>query len=61
MMEITATLDRIEGELAALLLCGDEIVIFNLPAVFLAGSKKGILPILRLRRISLRLMKRRSG
>ena len=40
-MEITATVDRIEGELAVLLLRGDEKVKFNLPVVFLAGIKEG--------------------
>gem|GEM_PF-1703213 len=39
-MEITATVDRIEGELAVLLLRGDEKVKFNLPVVFLAGKKR---------------------
>ena len=40
-MEITATVDRIEGELAVLLLRGDENVKFNLPVVFLAGINEG--------------------
>ena len=40
-MEITATVDRIEGELAILLLRCDEKVNFNLPVVFLAGIKEG--------------------
>ena len=40
-MEITATVDRIEGELAVLLLRGDEKANFNLPVVFLAGIKQG--------------------
>ena len=40
-MEITATVDRIEGELAVLLLREDEKVKFNLPVVFLAGIKEG--------------------
>jgi len=40
-MEITATVDRIEGELAVLLLRGDEKVKFNLPVVFLAGIHEG--------------------
>ena len=40
-MEITATVDRIEGELAVLLLRGDEKIKFNLPVVFLAGIKEG--------------------
>ena len=40
-MEITATVDRIEGELAVLLLRGDEKVKFNLPVVFLAGIYEG--------------------
>ena len=40
-MEITATVDRIEGELAVLLLSGDEKVKFNLPVVFLAGINEG--------------------
>ncbi|MEI6842565.1 MAG: DUF3006 domain-containing protein [Methanomicrobiales archaeon] len=41
MMEITAPVDRIEGELAVLLLRGDEKVNFNLPVVFLAGINDG--------------------
>ena len=40
-MEITAIVDRIEGELAVLLLRGDARVTFNLPVVFLAGIKEG--------------------
>ena len=40
-MEITATVDRIEGGLAVLLLRGDEKIKFNLPLVFLAGIKEG--------------------
>jgi len=40
-MEITAPVDRIEGELAVLLLRGDEKVNFNLPVVFLAGINEG--------------------
>jgi len=40
-MEITATVDRIEGELAILLLRGDAQVTFNLPVVFLAGINEG--------------------
>ena len=40
-MEITATVDRIEGELAVLLLRGDEKVKFNFPVVFLAGINEG--------------------
>ncbi|MCX6701234.1 MAG: DUF3006 domain-containing protein [Methanomicrobiales archaeon] len=40
-MEITATLDRIEGELAVLLLRGDAQIKFNLPVVFLAGINEG--------------------
>jgi len=40
-MEITAPVDRIEGELAVLLLRGDEKVNFNLPVVFLAGINDG--------------------
>ena len=40
-MEITATVDRIEGELAVLLLRGDENVKFNFPVVFLAGINEG--------------------
>ncbi|MCX6699565.1 MAG: DUF3006 domain-containing protein [Methanomicrobiales archaeon] len=40
-MKITATVDRIEGELAVLLLRGDEKVKFNLPAIFLAGIIDG--------------------
>ncbi|MEI6841735.1 MAG: DUF3006 domain-containing protein [Methanomicrobiales archaeon] len=40
-MEITATIDRIEGELAVLLLRGDKKVKFNFPLVFLAGFNKG--------------------
>ena len=40
-MQITATVDRIEGELAVLLLRGDEKVKFNLPVVFLAGINEG--------------------
>jgi len=40
-MEITATVDRIDGELAVLLLRGDEKVKLNLPVVFLAGIKEG--------------------
>ena len=40
-MEITATLDRIEGEMAVLLLRGDAQVIFNSPVVFLAGIHEG--------------------
>jgi len=40
-MEITATVDRIEGELAVLLLRGDEKAKFNLPVVFLAGINEG--------------------
>ncbi len=40
-MEIIATVDRIEGELAVLLLGGDAQVTFNLPVVFLAGINKG--------------------
>ena len=40
-MEITATIDRIEGELAVLLLRGDKKVKFNFPLVFLAGIKEG--------------------
>jgi len=40
-MEIKATLDRIEGEMAVLLFWEDEKVQFNLPAVFLAGIKEG--------------------
>ncbi len=40
-MEITATVDRIEGEFAVLLLRGDAQVTFNLPVVFLAGIKEG--------------------
>ena len=40
-MEITATVDRIEGELAVLLLRGDENIKFNLPLIFLAGIKEG--------------------
>lgn len=34
-------MDRIEGELGFLLLCGDAPVAFNLPVVFLAGIKGG--------------------
>ena len=40
-MEITATMDRIEGDLAVLLLRGDEKVKFNFPVVFLAGINEG--------------------
>jgi len=40
-MEITATMDRIEGVLAVLLLRGDEKVKFNFPVVFLAGINEG--------------------
>ena len=40
-MEITATVDRIEGELAVLLLRGDAQVKFNLPVVFLVGINEG--------------------
>ena len=40
-MEITATVDRIEGELAVLLLRWDEKIKFNLPVVFLAGINEG--------------------
>ena len=40
-MEITATVDRIEGEMAVLLLRGDAQVTFNLPVVFLAGIIDG--------------------
>ena len=40
-MEITATVDRIEGELAVLLLRGDARVTFNLPVVYLAGINEG--------------------
>jgi len=40
-MKIKATVDRIEGEVAVLLLRDDETVKFNLPAVFLAGIKEG--------------------
>ena len=40
-MEITATVDRIEGDLAVFLLRGDGKVKFNLPVVFLAGIKEG--------------------
>ncbi len=40
-MEITATEDRIEGELAVLLLRGDEKANFNLPVFFPAGIKQG--------------------
>ncbi len=60
-MEITATVDRIEGELAVLLLRGDEKVKFNLPVVFLAGINEGDVVILRLRKMLLRRIKRRSG
>ncbi|MEI6842543.1 MAG: hypothetical protein WCK53_14840 [Methanomicrobiales archaeon] len=42
-MEFTATVDRIEGELAVLLLCGDAQAKFNLLMGFLAGLKKGML------------------
>ncbi|MCX6698440.1 MAG: DUF3006 domain-containing protein [Methanomicrobiales archaeon] len=41
MMEISATVDRIEGELAALLFRGDTQITFNLPVVFLAGIHEG--------------------
>ena len=60
-MEITATVDRIEGELAVLRLRGDEKVKFNLPVVFLAGIYEGDLSLSPLRRMSLRPMRRRSG
>ena len=40
-MNITATVDRIDGELVVLLLRGDEKIKFNFPAVFLAGIKEG--------------------
>jgi len=40
-MKITAIVDRIEGELAVLLLRGDAQVTFNLPVVFLAGINEG--------------------
>ena len=40
-MEITASVDRIEGELAVLLLKGDAQFTFNLPVVFLAGINEG--------------------
>ena len=40
-MEITATVDRIEGELAVLFFRGDENVKFNLPLVFPAGINEG--------------------
>jgi len=40
-MEITATVDRIEGGMAVLLLRGDAQVTFNLPAIFLAGIIDG--------------------
>ena len=38
---ITATVDRIEGEVAVLFLCGNTKVTFNLPVVFLAGIHEG--------------------
>ena len=60
-MEITATVDRIEGEMAVLLLCGDAQVTFNLPAIFLVGIIDGILSTLRLRRMPSQPMKCRSG
>ena len=40
-MEITATVDRIEGELAVLLLRADEKIKFNLPVFLLAGMNEG--------------------
>ena len=40
-MNITAIVDRIEGELAVLLLRGDAQVTFNLPVVFLTGINEG--------------------
>ena len=40
-MEITATVDRIEGELAVLLLRGDEKIKFNLPVFLLTGMNEG--------------------
>ncbi|MEI6842690.1 MAG: hypothetical protein WCK53_15590 [Methanomicrobiales archaeon] len=41
-MKITATMDWIGGELAVLLLRGDEKAKFDLPVVFLAGIKEGV-------------------
>ncbi len=40
-MEIKAIVDRIEGEWAVLLVRDDEKVRFNLPVVFLAGTREG--------------------
>jgi len=40
-MEIKATVDRIEGELAVLLLRGDEKIKFNLPVFLLTGMNEG--------------------